>query len=99
MAGHDVDRSPEAAIHFENLNFILDGEGEMARAPEARPLLSRSLDTTTRAHGGPVSLTPRDSNGYLKSEYLTSFTRYGGRDEIISLLTGMLVGKNFYLFG
>jgi hypothetical protein len=43
MAGRDVDRIPEATIHFGNLNFVLNNKEEISRAPEARTLHPRSL--------------------------------------------------------
>jgi hypothetical protein len=40
-----------------------------------------------------------DGNGYPKSKYPTGFIRYEGGYEMISLPTGMLISKNFYLLG
>jgi hypothetical protein len=41
----------------------------------------------------------RDDNGYPKPDYPTGFTRYEGGYVMISLLVGMLMGKNPYLLG
>lgn len=59
MIGRNANQISEATIHFGNLNFVLNGEEEMGRALEARPLPPRSLNTIARAHGGPrVILNP-----------------------------------------
>lgn len=55
----DAERVPKAMIHFENLNFILDGNEKRVRALKVRPLPPRSLNAIARAHGVPcVVLTP-----------------------------------------
>ena len=41
----------------------------------------------------------RDGNRYPKPEYPTCFTRYEGGYGMISLLAGMLMGKNLYPLG
>ena len=41
----------------------------------------------------------QDDNGYPKPEYPTRFTRYKGGYEMISLLMGMLMGKNLDGYG
>jgi hypothetical protein len=41
----------------------------------------------------------RDSNGYLKLDYPTGFTRYEYGYEMISISTDMLMGKNLYPLG
>jgi hypothetical protein len=41
----------------------------------------------------------RDGNGYPKPEYPMGFTRYKGGYGMISLPTGMLMGKNLYPLG
>jgi hypothetical protein len=46
-----------------------------------------------------TSIRSRDGNGYPKLDYPTSFTLYEGRYGIISLLAGMLMGKNLYPLG
>jgi hypothetical protein len=45
-------------MHFGNLNFILNGEGEMVWDLEVRPLLPRNLETIMEAIGN-LYLVPK----------------------------------------
>lgn len=49
MASHDAICPPRTTFRFESLNFVVNNEGEMVRAPKARPFLTKSLDTITEA--------------------------------------------------
>jgi hypothetical protein len=66
MAGRDTDRIPKTMIHFRNIDFVLDSEGEIVRGSEARPLLPRSLNTTTRAHYGPLIVSTPEATARFR---------------------------------
>ena len=50
MAGHNLSWVPGAHVRFEDLDFIVTTEGELAMAPAAiRPLQSASLNAIAEA--------------------------------------------------
>ena len=50
MASHGISWAPGAHVRFENLDFIVTAEGELAQAPVAvQPLHSIGLDAITEA--------------------------------------------------
>ena len=50
MANHNISWVPGAHMHFEDLDFVVTTEGELAHAPTAvQPLYSASLDVIAEA--------------------------------------------------
>jgi hypothetical protein len=64
MVGRGVVWTPGTTIHFRSLDFIINGEGEMVRAPKDRPLPPDDLDTITEALGG-LCLAASPRRGFI----------------------------------